>query len=187
MTTQPYITLRALPDLSMFQFKAGHNITINVTMRFTPLRSDIYDLCLEQHSLIDASCPFLFTEEDINSLLGSVIQVIELYSERYPGRIIRLKGASFLQSTLFRVILRAHHNLLCPLFSIDKEGKKRFFPFRRSAGDSAFLLKRRADTPLSSPPMRTSVRSRSRLFGNWVHVELQDEMGVNQPASASVG
>jgi hypothetical protein len=175
MLTQPYTFLHALPDLSLFQFRTGHGGAILIQLKFILLRSGIYDLSVEQRQLTEGFYPYLFTEEDARGLLGNVIQVIEMYTERYPGRVIRMKGNTLLQTALFRVILRVHHDLLCPLFSIDREGEKRFFPFRRQPGNSVFLLKRKADSPLPVHPVRSSVRTRSRLFGNWVHVELHKE------------
>jgi hypothetical protein len=176
MLTQPYTSLHALPDLSLFQFRTGHGGAILIQLKFILLRSGIYDLHVEQRQLTESFYPYLFTEEDARGLLGSVIQVIELYTEKYPGRIIRMKGNTLLQTALFRVILRVHHDLLCPLFSIDREGEKRFFPFRRQKGRNGFLLKRRADCTLPVHPVRSIVRTRSRIFGNCVHVELHKEI-----------
>jgi hypothetical protein len=176
MLIQPYTSLHALPDLSLFQFRTGRDGAILIQLKFVLLRSGIYDLHVQQRQLTESFYPYLFTEEDARGLLGHVIQVIELYTERYPGRVIRLKGHTLLQTALFRVILRVHHDLLCPLFTIDREGEKRFFPFRRPVGDSVYLLKRKADCPLPVHPIRSSVRTRSRLFGNWVHVELHKEI-----------
>ena len=186
MLTQPSTTLHALPDLSMFQFRTGDFGSILIQLRFMPLRSRVYDLYVEQRQYSDIFHPYLFTEDDARSLLSNVIQVIELYTERYPGRTIRMKGNTQLQTALYRVILRAHHDLLCPLFSIDKEGGRWFFPFRRDAGDSAFLLKRRADSSLPAHPIRASVRTRSRLFGNWVRVELQNEISIGKMSFADL-
>jgi len=177
MITHPFTFLHARPDLSLFQFRTGQGGAILIQLRFILLRSGIYDLYVEQRQYTDVFHPYLFTEEDARGLLGDVIRVIELYTERYPGRIIRMKGNTLLQTALFRVILRVHHDLLCPLFLIDKEGQKRFFPFRRDTGDSVFLLKRRADCALPVHPVMESVRTRSRLFGNWVHVQLHKEIG----------
>jgi len=178
--------LHALPDLSLFQFRTGHGGAILIRLHFVFLRSGIYDLSIEQCQYTDVFCPYLFTEKDARGLLGTVVQVIELYTERYPGRIIRMKGNTTLQTTLFRVILKVHHDLLCPLFSIDKQGGKRFFPFRRDTDDTVFLLKRRMDSPLPSHPIRACVKTRSRLFGNWVHVELHRDFGVRKPSLAGL-
>src|SRR5262245_41233459 len=121
MLTQPYTSLQALSDLSLFQFRTGRDGAILIQLKFTLLRSGIYDLHVQQRQIAEGFCPYLFTEEDARTLLGHVIQVIELYTERYPGRVIRMKGNTVLQTALFRVILRVHHDLLCPLFSINRE------------------------------------------------------------------
>lgn len=186
MLNQSYTCLHALPDLSVFQFKAGQGGFIIIQLRFTILRSGIYDLGIEQCQSSNIFYPYLVTDDDAGEILYTVIQIIELYTERYPGRIIRLKGSTDLQAALFRVILRAHHDLLCPLFSIDKEGGRRFFPFRRNAGDSVFLLKRRPDSVLPSHPIRASVKTRSRLFGNLVHVELHREINIGKMSFAAL-
>lgn len=180
MLSQPFTLLQALPDLSVFQFRTGYGDTILIRLQFALLRSGIYDLNIEQQLPANRSYPWLITDEEAKGLIYTVVQVIELYTERYPGRVVRLQGATEFQQTLFRIILRARYDLLLPLFSIDKEGRSWFFPFRRSAGDSVFLLKRRADSPLPSHPVRSSVNTRSRLFGNLVHVELRREMTIGQ-------
>jgi hypothetical protein len=186
MATLSSTILHALPDLSVFQFRAGYGGSILVRLHFNLLRSGIYDLSVEQRQITGEFYPYLFSEDDALGMLGTVVQVIELYTTRYPHRIIRLKGNTDLQTVLFRVILQIHHDLLCPLFSIDKEGGRRFFPFRRNAGDSVFLLKRRADTSLPPVPVRASVRTRSRLFGNWMYVELHREIDIGKPVSAAL-
>ena len=180
MLHRSFTCLQALPDLSTFQFRTSREASITFQLRFTLLRSGIYDLGIEQRQSSSVFYPYLFSEDDAGRILDTVIQIIELYTEKYPGRIIRLKGSTDLQAALFRIILSTHHDLLCPLFSIDKEGGKRFFPFRRDGGDGVFLLKRRADSPLLSHPLRASVDMRSRLFGNMVHVELYREMNHSQ-------
>jgi len=180
MLSQSFTLLTALPDLSVFQFRTGYGDSILVRLEFTMLRCGIYDLSVEQTLPVNRSYPWLITDEEAKGLVYNVVQVIELYTERYPGRTVRLQGGTEFQVTLFRIILRLRHDLLCPLFSIDKEGRSRFFPFRRSAGDSVFLLKRRADSPLPSHPVWSSVNTRSRLFGNLVHVELRREMTIGQ-------
>ncbi|GGA82284.1 DUF6934 family protein [Puia dinghuensis] len=180
MLHRSFTCLQALPDLSIFQFRTGREATITFQLRFTLLRSGIYDLGIEQRQSSRIFYPYLVSEDDAGQILDTVIQIIELYTEKYPGRIIRLKGSTDLQAALFRIILRTHHDLLCPLFSIDKEGGKRFFPFRRNAGDSVFLLKRRVDSHLPSHPLRASVNMRSRLFGNLVYVELHREINLGK-------
>jgi hypothetical protein len=175
MLSPSFTFLHALPDLSCFTFRTGSAGSILVRLRFNQLRTGVYDLSIEQRAAGADFKSFLYTEEDAHGLLATVIQIIELYTDRYPNRIVRLQGITDFQITLFRVLLRVHEELLGPLFSINKEGGRRLFPFRRNTGDSAFLLKRRADTSLPSLPIRASVRTRSRLFGNWVYVELERE------------
>jgi len=186
MLNQSFTCLHALPDLSTFQFRTGRESAITFQLRFTPLRSGIYDLGIEQRQSSNIFYPYFVSEEDAGEILDTVIQVIELYTEKYPGRIIRLKGSTDLQSALFRIILRTHHDLLCPLFSIDKEGGRRFFPFRRNTAESVFLLKRKADSHLPSYPIRASVNMRSRLFGNLVHVELHREISSGRLSFAAL-
>jgi|SRR5579859_7849580 len=186
MLNQSFIRLHALRDLSLFQFRTGYGDTVIIQMRFIALRPGLYDLEIEQHHVSDIFYPSLITDQEAERLLYTVVQIIELYTERYPNRIIRLKGGTVLQATLFRIILRARHELLCPLFSIDKEGRPWFFPFRRNTGDSAFLLKRRADSELPSHPVRSCVNTRSRLFGNLVQVELHTEMNTGRPSLAAL-
>jgi hypothetical protein len=173
---QTCVHLEALPDFSIFQFRVGKLGSIIMQLYFTSQRQDIYDLGIQQG--IDAGLlpTFFLTEQELDGLILTVIGIIELYTGKYPDRVIRLRSGSKLQAALFRIILRFHHEILQPLFAIDKEGRQQFFPFRRPMDSHVFLLKRKPECPSLTPPVRTTLSTRSRLLGNPVHVELYKDI-----------
>jgi hypothetical protein len=175
MIAQPCVYLKALPDFSVFQFRADKNGAVIIQLCFTSQRQDIYDLGIRQGLDFRLLPTCLLTEEEVDNLILTIIGIIELYTGKYPDRVIRLSGINRLQATLFRVILRFHHDILQPLFAIDEEGKRQFFPFRRSADNNVFLLKRKPECYSMDHPVRTTLSTRSRLLGNPVHVELQKD------------
>ena len=186
MPHSSFIRLHALPDLSLFQYRTGYGELLLIRLRFTRWRSGVFDLSIEQEVRSKVFYPYLISEDEAAGILYTVVQVMEFYTDRYTRRVIRLSSGASLQNILFRSILRNRDELLCPLFSIGREGRYRIFPFRRNAGDSVFLLKRRADSDLPSHPVRSSVNTRSRLFGNLVQVELHDDIDIVRPVFATV-
>ncbi len=119
--------------------------------------------------------PFMITPEEADGLLLTIILVIELYTGKYPDRVVRLKGSSEMQGLLFRVILRSQQEILCPLFTIAEEGRIPFFPFRQK-GKNIFLLKRKPDGALKPYPIQLTLDTHSRLFGTPIQVRLHEEM-----------
>jgi hypothetical protein len=178
MPNHPCIQLKALPDFSVFQFAAGKVGAVIIQLSFTTLKPGLYDLGIRHWYSVAVIDPSLFTVRHVEDVLFKVIGIIELYTEKYPDRVIRLGGSNRLQSMLFRIIMRSHQETLHPLFIIDEPGRKPFFRFRRQVDEDAFLLRRKsAGSPLSHP-VRTTLITRSRLFGSPMNVELQKDIPV---------
>ena len=173
MSIPTCVHFEAGPDFSLFRFSTGFAGCAVFQLRFTTRQPDIYDVAVEYlHGLPDA-LHIPLTDSQIEELLLAMIQMIELYTQKYPERMIRLRGGgSKLQAMLFRVMVLLHQDVLRPWFTIDELERKPIMPFFKSRLASTFLLKRRPDTCLPAHPVQTILHTRSRLFGNPVHVRV---------------
>ncbi len=170
--------LQARPDLSLFRFTTGLLGSVIIELRFTALRPGIFDFSIEERYVVSKSLLGLFDDEDVDQLLLTVVQAIELYTGKHPERIIRLKANNRLESAVFRVITRTFLDMLRPLFVIEEEAKNRFVPFRRTGSGNSFLLKRKPSPDGRTPPMQLTLNTHSCISGKLVQVRLCEELMV---------
>lgn len=170
------IHVQAQPDFSVFRFHTGFAGSITFDLLFTSQRPGIFDLIIRERQTLGCFYPFLVTPDDVEGLLLTIIQIIELYTGKYPDRVVRLKGSTEMQGLLFRIILRSQQEILCPLFTIAEEGRMPFFPFRRRKGNNIFLLKRKPGGALKPYPIQLTLDTHSRLFGTPIQVRLYEEL-----------
>jgi hypothetical protein len=176
MSTQICTHLQARPDLSLFRFATGLAGSVIIELRFTALRPGVFDFSIEERRLFSNLTPALFTNEDVDEFLLTVVQAIELYTGKHPERIIRLRGNNRLEFATFRVITRAFLDMLRPLFTIEEESKSQFIPFRRNRSDNSFLLKRKPDPEGRTQPMQLTLNTHSCISGKLVQVRLCEEL-----------
>ncbi len=121
---------------------------------------------------------------DMDQVMTTVMQIIEIYTERYPRRTIRLKGNTSQKAQLYRAALDKHLPILCPLFLIELEEKLPLPDSDRSLDAIAFLLKRKPIPYLTFHIFQTIWTGQSRLFGKKVKIELEKgiRIGVALPA-----
>ena len=186
MSYQTCICLQAQADFSAFWFTLGVRGALLMEMRFTSQQSDVsrqqlnvFDLTLEKRYLFEDPQPAFFNERDVDTLLYAVVQAIELYTGKYPERSVRCKAADdSIQTTIFRMILLANHDILAGMFSIDQEEKERFRPFGRRP-DKSFVLKRKPDPQHGPHSVQLTLNTYSQLFGSPVFVRLCEHRTVS--------
>lgn len=171
MSIQTCICLQARSDFSKFWF-SGMPGALIIELSFVSHKTNVYDLVIERGYLYEEGFPTIPTHKDINSLLHAVIQVLELYTGKYPERTIRCRPGDKIQTLTFRILLLANHDALCPLFMIREEGKGRLLPFRERNDTPVFLLKRKPDAPYKPQPVQLTLNTFSQLFGHPVYVRL---------------
>jgi hypothetical protein len=176
MSSQICTHLQARPDLSLFRFATGFCGSVIIELRFTALRPGVFDFSIEEHRTITNSALSLFNDEDVDELLLTVVQAIELYTGKHPERIIRLRASNRVESAVFQVITRALFDMLRPLFTIEEEVKGRFIPFRRSGTNNCFLLKRKPDPDGRAHPIQLTLNTHSWISGKLVQVRLCEEL-----------
>jgi hypothetical protein len=173
---QTCIHLHARPDLSLFLFTTGFAGSVVIELRFTSLRPGVFDFSIEERRCISNTALALFNDEDVDQLLLTVVQAIELYTGKHPERVIRLRSSNRLEHAVFRVITRAFFDMLRPLFTIEEESKGRFHPFRRHGYNHCFLLKRKPAPDGRTHPMQLTLNSHSYISGKIVQVRLCEEL-----------
>jgi len=176
--------LKALPDFSAFQF-TSQGIAGSTTrqVRFINQKEpDVYNLDLGDWDPRNQQSGSITDNGDMNKVISTMMLIIELYTERYPMRTVRLKGNTKEKSRLYRIALDMHVNHLLPLFDIGLEEERHFFfqkPRGREAFDNiAFLLKRKPGLCFTVHTIQTTLSSHSLLFGNPVSVELHRNIQV---------
>jgi hypothetical protein len=185
MLHAPYMHIQALRDFSAFQFiSAGIAGPVIRQVRFNGQGdAGIYNLDLRDLPVTKKDDPGRVTDQgDMKTVLATLIQIIEIYTERYPRRSVRLKGDTQEKTYLYRVALDRHLDILCPLFIINLE-EHVSASGDQSIDNIAFVLKRKPIPFLSIHAIQTTWRGHSRLFGSKVTIELDKgvRLGVALP------
>ena len=175
--------MKALPDFSAFQF-TSEEATGPTTreVRFLQKTPDIYNLDIGDLSAKDELQPGLQNENrDINFLMTTLILIIELYTEKYPTRVIRLKGDTSQKARLYRKALDKHVGTLSSFFEINLDKDRNFFRALRQrdyVDNIAFLVKRKPGWSFTIHTLQTNRCSRSQLFDRAVSVEIQRSIEI---------
>lgn len=177
-----FTELRALPDYSNFLFiSRGIAGSSTREVRFTNQKEpNTYNLDISDFNPDRQSLTGISDNGDMNNVLTTLVMIIELYLERYPDRVIRLKGNTKEKSRLYRIALDMHVAVLNEHFDIRVEEENRIFPtYGRSNFDNiGFLIKRRPGAHFTVHCIRTTRSSRSLLFGKTVSVEVQRSLEI---------
>jgi len=173
--------MKALPDFSAFQF-TSEEATGPTTreVRFLQKTPDIYNLDIGDLTEKDQLPPGQ-ENRDINCLMTTLILIIELYTEKYPTRIIRLKGDTSEKALLYRKALDKYVSTLSSFFEIHLEKDRNFFRAlrqRESLDNIAFLVKRKPGWSFTIHTLQTNRCSRSQLFDRAVSVEIQRSIEI---------
>jgi hypothetical protein len=186
MLHAPYKHLQALRDFSAFQFTStGKAGPVTRQVRFNGQKdAGVYTLDLRDLPVTKKDDPGRVTDQgDMNTVLATLIQIIEIYTERYPRRSVRLKGDTQEKALLYRTALDHHLDILCPLFLINLEEQVSASGGNRSIDNIAFVLKRKPIPFLSVHTIQTTWSSYSRLFGRNITIELDKgvRLGIALP------
>lgn len=171
MSIPTCVRFEAGPDLSLFRFNTGFAGCAVFQLRFSALHQGIFDATVEYQHCFPGALYIPLTDDQVEELLLVMIQMIELYTQKYPERKVRLRGGGQLQTMLFKAMLLIHQDALRPWFTIDEERHKTLLPLFRARYSSTFILKRRPET-CQPAPIQTILHTRSRLFGNPMHVQV---------------
>ena len=182
-------TLKALPDFSAFQFTSeGTAGPTTQEVRFLQKTPDIYNLDIGHipekdpvEAVYERGKPTPGNNGETNCLMTTLILIIELYTEKYPTRIVRLKGDTSEKARLFRKALDKHVKALSSFFEINLEKDRNFFRNLRqrdNLDNIAFLVKRKPGWSFTIHTLQTNRCSRSQLFDHAVSVEIQRSIEI---------
>ncbi|MBS1661384.1 MAG: hypothetical protein JST68_10080 [Bacteroidetes bacterium] len=183
------IQLKALPDFSAFQFISkgiAGSTTREVSFR-SQQEPGVYSLDLNDLPITGQSSPTIADNGDMNKVMNTLILIIELYTQRFPDRTIRLKGDTQEKARLYRVAIDMYVNKLVQVFDIgleeeEQEKEEAYQGFRlrsrrqRGIDNIAITLKRKAGFCFIIHSIQTTLNSRSLLLGSAVSVEVHRDI-----------
>jgi hypothetical protein len=181
MSYAPYTDLQATPDFATFQFTSptlpepsvrqvrfnGHQGGGSYHVEFRSKPTDKKD---------DPAWP---ESKDFLCVVLTTIQIIEIYSERYPRRILRFIGNAAPKALVFGTILVRFRHLLVPLFQIETEtpglngsdGGERPWSY-------AFFMKRKPFPYFSVHTVESTWNGTSRIFNNRFSINLDRRVQI---------
>jgi hypothetical protein len=192
MAYAPYTNLQATPDFAAFQFTSPTlpDPTIR-QLRFNGQQGGrIYHVEFRSQSFDKKDAPSWQESKDFFCLVLTTIQIIEIYSERYPRRVLRFSGETALKALVFGTILVRFLHLLAPLFQIESEtpehgssgGKERSWPFAGRPdgknGSYAYLIKRKPVPYFSIHTVESTWNGTSRIFDKRFSIELDKTIRI---------
>ncbi len=198
MPIAPYTDLQATPDFTTFQFTSPTLPEPSIRqVRFNSHQGGrIYHVELRSKPTDKKDDPSWQDSKDFLCVVLTTIQIIEIYSERYPRRILRFSGDTTQKALVFGTMLVRFHHLLAPLFQIETEtpgpngsvGKERSCPFSGGPGGRdrsyAFLIKRKPFPYFSVHTIESTWNGTSRIFNNRFSIGLDKrvQIGLTLPA-----
>jgi len=205
MSYAPYTDLQATPDFTTFQFTSPTLPEPSIRrLRFNCHQGgSIYHVEFRSKPTDKKEDPAWRNSKDFLCVVLTTIQIIEIYSERYPRRILRFSGDTVPKALVFGTILVRFHHLLAPLFQIETEtpgpngsiGKERSCLFsgcpdendrhRASPGSPggkdrscAFLMKRNPFPYFSVHTVESTWNGTSRIFNNRYSIGLDKRVQI---------
>jgi len=207
MAYAPYTDLQATPDFAAFQFASPTLPEPTIRqVRFNGQQDGrIYHVefrsqqskSAESKSAESKSAsvgkkddPSWRDSKDFYCVVLTTVQIIEIYSERYPRRILLFSGDTALKALVFGTILVRFHHLLAPLFQIETEtpglkgssdGKERSCPLAGPDGKNgsyAYLMKRKPIPYFTVHTVESIWNGTSRIFNNRFSIELDKSIRI---------
>ena len=202
MSYAPYTNLQATPDLATFQFTSPTlSEPIIRQVRFNGHQDGrIYHAEFRNKPTDKNDDPAWPETKDFLCVVLTTIQIIEIYSERYPRRILLFSGNTARKELVFWTILARFRHLLVPLFQIEAEtpdpnssdGKGRSSPFSGGPGGKdrhrmppggkdrsyAFLIRRTPIPHFSINTIESTWSGTSRIFNNRFSIGLDKRIRI---------
>lgn len=174
MHNQTSVVLQATNDFSLFWFMLGSGGDLQVGVRFNHRQDDVFDLTIERRYVSECPNPCSFTEEDVDIFLIGIAHAIELYTAKYPDRVVRWAPAEQIQEVIFRILFNTLSTPMSALFSIqsDQTGDRPGCMDGKAGGKGPVLLKRLTDTCPNPFSREQVITTQSQMFGNLLLVRL---------------
>lgn len=142
-----YTDLDMSQDLGIFEFVSkGKYGAIRKRIKFAPTAlPTVYNLAFgdinEEDEIDDLS---ITNNGDRNKVLATVARVVEIYTSKYPERLIYFRGSTAQRTRLYRMAVGLNLEELSGKFKIFAELEESYeiVPFRKNMIINAFLIKR---------------------------------------------
>jgi hypothetical protein len=161
MAYAPYTHLEATPDFATFQF-ISPTLPEPTTrqVRFNSHQGGrIYHVEFRNKTRDRKDDPSWPDSKDFLCTVLTVLQIIEIYSERYPGRILRFSGDTPAKARVFGAIPGRFYHLLAPLFNVESDVE-----VETPGPSSAFLIKRKPIPCFSISTLESTWNGTSQIF-----------------------
>ncbi|HLX66350.1 MAG TPA: hypothetical protein VKR41_05115 [Puia sp.] len=176
MAYAPYTDLEATPDFATFQFTSPtppeptvRQVRFNGQLNNQP-GGRIYNVEFRSKTTDRRDDPSWPDSKDFLCTVLTVLQIIEIYSERYPGRILRFSGDSKVKAQVFGTILGRFHHLLASLFDVETE--------RPGPGSPIFQIQRKPIPCLSVSTVESIWHGTSQIFHNRFSIKLDKRIRI---------
>ncbi|HXB35196.1 MAG TPA: hypothetical protein VNV35_17325 [Puia sp.] len=172
MAYAPYTDLEATPDFTTFQFISPTLPEPTVRqVRFNGQQGGrIYNVEFRNKTTDRRDAPSWPDSKDFFSTVLTTLQIIEIYSERYPGRILLFSRDSKAKALVFGTILGRFHHLLTPLFDVETE--------RPGPGSPIFQIKRKPIPCFSISTVESIWNGTSQIFHDRFSIKLDKRIRI---------
>lgn len=146
MNYEAYTNLKISDDFSIVDFiSSGAKGNVAKRILITPTEiTGIYNLAfgdLTEDNEIDDYC--ISGNGDRNKVLGTVVDVVKAYTQRYPDRYVFFKGSTKERTRLYRMAIGINIELFSAEFEIYSYVNEALMPFEKNSEVTAFLVKRK--------------------------------------------
>ena len=143
-----YADLFVALDLRVFEFVSiGKYGSITKRIAFMPTEMPfVYNLAFGDVNEDDEINDFSISDNgDRNKVLATLAKVIDLYTDKYPERLIYFRGSTKERTRLYRMAVGLNLEELSEKFEIyaEVEDNLEFLPFHKNMQIIAFLIKRK--------------------------------------------
>jgi hypothetical protein len=139
-----YTGLTANEDYSVFDFiSLGKNGLINKRAEFMLTEmDDVYNLAfgdIDRNGMINDYV--ISNNGDRNKILGTIVDIVKLYTERFPDRWILFRGSTDERTRLYRMAVGLNLEELSKIFEINAICQGRIISFGKNMPITVFLIK----------------------------------------------
>ena len=188
MSYAPYTNLQATPDFATFQFSSPTPPEpIIRQVRFIGQQGGrIYQVEFRNKPAGKKDDPPCRDMDDLFCVELTILQIIEIYSERYPRRILRCDINTMPNALVFTTIMTRYRHLLNPLFVIEQEvmppsavvGNERPGGPGGNERSYAWIIKRKPIPFFSIHTIESTWNGSSRIFKRDFSIELEKSIRV---------
>jgi hypothetical protein len=184
MNCKPYTSLQATPDFANFEFSSPtlSEPIVRQVKFLSQQGGQSYLVEFRNKPTGKKDDPGWPETKDFLQVIATTIEIIEIYSERYPRRILRFCADSRQKRLVFGTILKGFKELLSPLFLVEAQNPA-IFAVEDSARPASFQLSRKAMPYLTVNTVQSTWHGMSRIFDQQFSVAMDKtiRIGMTMP------